>query len=404
MSSESRRASLSDARDQRSRGHVRAEIFQQRLEALASQDAAVHARLHEAVGEEGSDRAGHQWHRRLTQSRPDPDADRRGGSRGHGVMGLRAYDDRCRVPGARIRQRARLRIVHGQKHGCEVTTQVLVDHAPGHLQRHPRLETGLEVGAQRVAHEGGAGERAAPVAGHVAENEANSPARQREHVVEVSARARSVGRAVGHRGLQRAHALGHRWQQGGLKQSDLLQELAALALQAAVAEGREEVGEPEQDRKGREQGERDPDLFGHEREGVAKAGEYGAECLVRPGARCRQRARPPMRLSPALPAESPDTADSTAATSTGAAVAVAPSTAPGAAPVPGSGAAADALAGGADCDRWSGLGTGAALWDEGLRGQRARIRLSHRGRPLVRRRLAAGRLPRDLHCPGLTRG
>ena len=165
--------------------------------------------------------------------------------------------------------------MHGQEHGCEVPTQVLVDHTPCNLQRHARLETRLEVGAQGVAHEGGAGEGAASVAGHVAEDESDSPARQREHVVEVTASARAAGRAVGHRGPQRAHALGHRGKQRGLEQADLLEELAALALEAAVAERREQVGEREQDRDRGESGEGDLDGVGHELEERGDAAEDG---------------------------------------------------------------------------------------------------------------------------------
>ena len=124
--------------------------------------------------------------------------------RGNGLVRLRSDHDRRRVPGGRVRQRTRFRVVHGEQNGGEVSAQVVVDHAAGHLERHARLEAGLEVGAQRVAHEGGAGERAAAVAGHVAEDEADAAARQRQHVVEVAARAGAVGRPVGHRRAQRA--------------------------------------------------------------------------------------------------------------------------------------------------------------------------------------------------------
>ena len=40
---------------------------------------------------------------------------------------------------------------------------MIVDHPAGHLQGDARLQPGLEVGAQRVAHEGGAGQGAAAV-------------------------------------------------------------------------------------------------------------------------------------------------------------------------------------------------------------------------------------------------
>src|SRR5215211_6470454 len=138
------------------------------LEATATEDATGRAGLHEPVREEARDRAGHQRNRRLAQTGAHADTDWRGGAGRHGVMWLWSDHDRRRVPGGRVRQRARFRIVHREEHGGEVSAEVLVDHAPRDLERHPRLEPGLQVCAERVAHERGAGESAAPVAGHVA--------------------------------------------------------------------------------------------------------------------------------------------------------------------------------------------------------------------------------------------
>ena len=180
---------------------------------------------------------------------------------GDRLVRLRADDDRRRVAGARVGERARLRIVHGQQHGGEVAAQVLVDHAAGDLQGHARLEARLEVGAQRVAHEGGAGQRAAAVAGHVAEDEADAAAGQRKHVVEVAARAGAVGRPVGHRGAQRADLVGHRREQRGLEQADLLEQLAALPVEAAVAKHGHQRGEAEQ--RGEHAGHREGTLERH---------------------------------------------------------------------------------------------------------------------------------------------
>ncbi len=112
-----------------------------------------------------------------------------------GSCGCGPDHDRRGVAGGGVGERAGLRIVHHQQHGGEVPAEVLVDHAAGHLQGHPRLESGLEVGTERVAHEGGAGERAAAMAGHVAEDEAHAAAGERQRVVEVAAGAGAVGRA-----------------------------------------------------------------------------------------------------------------------------------------------------------------------------------------------------------------
>jgi hypothetical protein len=156
----------------------------------------------------------------------------------------------------RVRQRARFRIVHGQEHSREVSAQVLVDHPAGHLERHARLEPCLEVGAQRVAHEGRAGERASAVAGHVAEDEADAAAREREHVVEVAARAGAVGGPVGDRGEQCADLVGHRRKQRGLEQADLLEQLLALAREPAGAHRGQQVADAEQHRQRRKRRDR----------------------------------------------------------------------------------------------------------------------------------------------------
>ena len=140
--------------------------------------------------------------------------------------------------------------MHGQHDGREVAGQMLVDHAAGHLQRDPRLEAGLEVGAQRVAHERGAGERLAAVARNVAEDERGAPAGQRERVVEVTAGAGTVRGPVGHRGADGAHGCGHRREQRGLEQADLLEQVAALARQPPAALGQEQVAAAEHERRG----------------------------------------------------------------------------------------------------------------------------------------------------------
>ena len=192
-----------------------------------------------------------------------------------GSWGSRPDDDRRRVPGARVGERARLRIVHGQQHGGEVSAEVVVDHAAGDLERDARLEPGLEVGAQRVAHEGGAGERAAAVAGHVAEDEADAAAGERQHVVEVAARAGAVGRPVGDRGAQRADLLGHRRQQRGLEQADLLEQLAPLAGQPARAQRGQQVADAEQHRQRGQRRQRGLERVGHDLDETVDGLDHG---------------------------------------------------------------------------------------------------------------------------------
>jgi hypothetical protein len=113
------------------------------------------------------------------------------------------------------------------------------------------------VRTDREAHERGLGQGLATVAGDVAEQQANAAVGQRERIVEVAAGGRAVGRAVGHRGLQRPEAQRHSGQQRGLEQADVLHEPPALAAQAARAGGGDErVGAQQHDERA-EDDERD---------------------------------------------------------------------------------------------------------------------------------------------------
>ena len=299
MSSESTFGLGRHALDQAARGRVVADLGQQLGEALAPEDALGRARLDQPVGEQRGDGARHQRHRRLAQAGADAHADRRRGGRRDRLVRLRADDDRRRVAGAGVGERARVGVVHREQDGGEVAAQVVVDHAAGDLQRDARLEARLEVGAQRVAHEGGAGERAAAVAGHVAEDEADASARQREHVVEVAAGAGAVGGPVGHRGEQRADLVGHRREQRGLEQADLLEQLAPLARQSPRAQRRQQVADAEHDRQRRQRGERGLELVGHDLHQPVDRVGHDVRALVRPVCRrCRSchlkiRRRPP---------------------------------------------------------------------------------------------------------------
>ena len=148
------------------------------------------------------------------------------------VVRRSAGHDRRRVPGARVGERAVRGVVDGHDHGGEVAVELAADGALGHLERQPRLEAGAEVGAQRVAHEGRVGESLAAVAGDVAEDERGATAGEGQGVVEVTAGAGTVRGAVGNRGAHRADGLGHRRQQRGLQEADLLEQLPTPASPA----------------------------------------------------------------------------------------------------------------------------------------------------------------------------
>ena len=174
-----------------------------------------------------------------------------------------------------------------------------------------RPEAGLEVGAQRVAHEGGVGERGAAMARHVAEDEGCAAAGKRERVVEVATRARAVGGPIGDRGPHGADLLRHRRQQGGLEQAHLLHQLASLAAEAAGAHRREDVAPAEEDGQRGEQRQGRLQLVRHDLHHVAHGarddrvvalrGSGAAGVLARPRSRCRCRREvsPPGRVAAA---------------------------------------------------------------------------------------------------------
>ena len=159
----------------------------------------------------------------------------------HGLGAGRPDHERRRMTRARVGQRPGARVVHGQHDRGEVAAEVLVDHGAGHLQGLRGLEPGLEVRTQRVAHEGGAGERLPAVAAHVAEDEGGLAVRQGQRVVEVPAGARALGGLVGDRGAQGAHHRRHRREQRRLKEAHVLEQVGALACQAPGAHRGEQV-------------------------------------------------------------------------------------------------------------------------------------------------------------------
>ena len=105
----------------------------------------------------------------------------------------RADHDRRRMARAGEGERRGGGVVDRQHRGGEVAVEVLVDHATAHLERRPRLEAGLEVGAQGVAQEGRPLQRGAAVARDVAEDEGH-PA-----VAAAAGRRRSRRRRPGRR-------------------------------------------------------------------------------------------------------------------------------------------------------------------------------------------------------------
>ena len=63
--------------DELARTRIVAHLPEQLLKPAPTEDPAGHAGVHQAVGEETRDCAGHQRHRRLSQARWHPDPDRR---------------------------------------------------------------------------------------------------------------------------------------------------------------------------------------------------------------------------------------------------------------------------------------------------------------------------------------
>ena len=132
---------------------------------------------------------GRERQRGLAQAGAHAQADRRRGGGEHRLVPAGANHDRRGMAGARIGERAAARIVHRQHHRWR-SPRPGARRSPGRPPAARRAARArLEVGAQRVAHEGGAGERGAAVAGHVAEDERGAPAGKGHGVVEVPARA-----------------------------------------------------------------------------------------------------------------------------------------------------------------------------------------------------------------------
>ena len=135
--------------------------------------------------------------------------------------------------------------------------ELAVEHAAGGLQRLARRQARLEVGAHGEAHERGVRQRLAPVPGDVADDHREATVLEREHVVEVAAGARAVGRAVGDGGADRAEPRGRHGQQRGLQQADVLEQLPALAHQPPRAHAGQARAHGERERERDQRGDQD---------------------------------------------------------------------------------------------------------------------------------------------------
>ena len=97
-----------------------------------------------------------------------------------------------------------------------------------------RLADRVSVGeqrAQRVAGERGVAERGAAVPGHVAEQHADAPVLEREHVVEVAARCRPVGRPVRGAHREAAEVVRYGREQRAGEQADVVDQRRPLRLE-----------------------------------------------------------------------------------------------------------------------------------------------------------------------------
>ncbi len=110
------------------------------------------------------------------------------GSSGSHVR-IASQHDRRGMPGARVDEAALARVVGGGDDRREGLAELALEHRSGRLHGTPRRESRLEVGAQREAHERGVRERLAAVPGDVADDHRELAVLEREHVVEVPARA-----------------------------------------------------------------------------------------------------------------------------------------------------------------------------------------------------------------------
>ena len=143
------------------------------------------------------------------------------------------------MTGAGIGEGALTRVVDRRHDRGEGLSELALEHRSGRLHRTTRGQAGLQVCPQREPHERRVRQRLASVAGDVAEDHRQATVLEREHVVEVAARARAVRRTVGGGGSHRTEPIGRHREQRGLQQTHVLEQLPALLLQPPGAQRRQ---------------------------------------------------------------------------------------------------------------------------------------------------------------------
>ena len=107
------------------------------------------------------------------------------------------------MTGAGVGEDALARLIGGRHDGGERPPELALEHGSSRLHGDPRREAGLEVCAQREAHERRMWQRLTPVSGDVADDYRELTVLEREHVVEIPARPRTVRGPVGRGGADR---------------------------------------------------------------------------------------------------------------------------------------------------------------------------------------------------------
>ena len=135
----------------------------------------------------------------------------------------------------RVGQGAAVRVVHAHRDRREALARGIGEDPPGERERRTRLESGLQIGTQRVPRERRMGERVMPMAGDVSEHDRDLPRLGDEQVVEVAARRGALRGPVGDGDRQAAQEGGYLGHERGLHRAHVAQERRALTLEPASA-------------------------------------------------------------------------------------------------------------------------------------------------------------------------